>query len=392
MKKSILLAGLVTGVIATPTLMLTKGSKSSDKASATLVFPQAYAADTSKNPTDTCQTAFQAVIEAAPKANVYTNNLLQHIHEQLYRFNSIETADVEMIFCRMNQMGITASSVSSTAQSVTKTDPIGNTIVATIITPTESWATTLGYTAKLTVTSQSSTATSATQFLALWWKGTDTSTAGYVIQGANPQQNDGNTRLRYAQWDRTGTSQWLKFFGAQFGTAGYLQTAAAGTSSKSGGDHTTFARLTYNSTTAATTAQQIEIRQGNVGVDRKTDTTADTTSSFACVKTYMSGTIGGTITGFRPAKGKLLATTDTSKDGTGLDGDANVTDATTTADHSGSPTLGTDSTNGIASGTFDYSCNGVYTANASSGNVFYSSGGTTATVSFTMAPSSVFPN
>ena len=67
MKKSILLAGLVTGVIATPTLMLTKGSKSSDKASATLVFPQAYAADTSKNPTDTCQTAFQAVIEAAPR-------------------------------------------------------------------------------------------------------------------------------------------------------------------------------------------------------------------------------------------------------------------------------------------------------------------------------------
>jgi hypothetical protein len=377
MKKSILLAGLVLGVVAAPTVLLKKNSNVNLKPNMAVGFAEAFAAD---GGADSCRTAFEAVISAKPNNDEYTNKLLDHLHRELYRFNNIETADVEMIFCRMNSMGITADSVSSVAQIATKTDPLGNTIVATVITPTESWATTAGYTAKLTVTS------GGTQFLAMWWAGTDTSTKGYLIQGNNPQHDDGNTRLRYALWDRTGDSQVLKFLGAQYTTAaGYLQTPVAATKSKSGGDHASYAKLTYNASTKAATGQQVEIRQGVPDKDQK-DITEGTTTTFACVKTYFAGTIGGTISGYRPAKGMLLATTDANKDGTGMDGDADVTDATTTADHSGTPSAGSI----IAANTFAYTCNGVYTANAS-GSVFYKSGSTTADVAYTTEPSTVFP-
>ena len=75
MKKGILLAGLVTGVVVAPSIILTKGSKSSEKANVSLAFAGALAAD--KNPTDECQTAFKAVIDGQPKAGLYTDNLLQ---------------------------------------------------------------------------------------------------------------------------------------------------------------------------------------------------------------------------------------------------------------------------------------------------------------------------
>jgi hypothetical protein len=110
--------------------------------------------------------------------------------------------------------------------------------VATVEAPTEAWATAAGYTAKASVTAD------GTQFLALWWSGSGDTSKGYVIQGNNPMKSDGNSRLRYAQWDRTSDAQTLKFMGTQFGSAGYLQAAGAGATSQTGGDHAVYARLT----------------------------------------------------------------------------------------------------------------------------------------------------
>lgn len=315
-----------------------------------------------EKPTDECHTAFDAVIAAAPKRDDYVNHVLGHLHMELYRFNKIETADIEMIFCRLSKIMGVDPDLNNLPQTITKTDPRGSAMVVTITKPEETWAVAAGYVAKATMSSD------ATTFMTLWWAGSQDASKGYVIQGANPMASDSMKRLRYAQWDRTGTTQTVKVYATQFGTS-FLGAVAGAADSKSGGDNAHYGRVSFDTTTSTITAQSIEIRAGR-----------DDATAFKCVRTNFDGIIGGTINGYRPAQGTEEATTGTNKNGTGMDGETGIVDAKTTADHSGTASPGSAMTS-----TFDWSCNDVSSA-GTTGHPF-----ATNAVSFTADPSTIFP-
>ena len=328
-----------------------------------------FAAD---KPTDDCMTAMDAVVSGAPKKGDYTDAVLDHLHDELYRANKIETSDTEMIFCRLTKvLGVVPdlSTLTTTPVVTTKVDPRGTTIAVSISTPTEAWATAAGYTAKATITSD------GTQFLALWWTGTGDATKGYVIQGSDPMQADSTKRLRYATWDKTTADQTVKVYAAQFATS-FLGSVSGAADSKTGGDNAHFARVNFNSTTKVVKAQSIELRQGR-----------SATTAFKCVRTYFTGTIGGSIDGYRPAQGTEEAVTETATGGAsaigglGMDGEIKITDAKTTADHSGTASPGT----ALATGTFDWSCNDLNGAGGT-GKAFASNA-----VTFTTDPTTLFP-
>lgn len=359
MKKYFLFIGTVATVIAAPSLVR-KHSEKDVENNLALGFANAFAGE----PADSCREIMQAVIDGQPKDGAYADKVLDHLHRELYRFNKIETSDVEMVFCRLNKVMGMSPDLTALPQTLTKTDPLGATITATVTAPTESWATAAGYEAKVEVKRDS------TVFMTMWWAGNGDSSKGYIIQGNNPMHSDGNTRLRYAQWDRTSADQTLKFFGTQFATS-YLTTATGAATSKTGGDAAVYGTMTFNSSTNAITTHQVMIRAGN---------TAQTASALKCVRTYFTGTLGGTISGYRPAKGVMEDTTVTHTDGTGMDGVKNVTDSVSTTDHSGDPAPGSD----LETGTFAKSCNDVFTA-GQTGKPFASN-----TVSYSADPATIF--
>lgn len=322
--------------------------------------------------TDKCFEAFKAVVDGAPAKDTWAEPILDHLHDELYRFNKIQTADVELIFCRLTSILGVEPNLSQLPETITKTDPLGGTIVLTVSAPTESFATTLGYTAKAEITHNGTT------FMTVWWAGNADSSKGYVIQGSNPMESDGNTRLRYAQWDLTTTTQVVKILATQFAST-YLGSAAASSTSKTGGDHAIFARLSYDTASKAITAQDIEIRAS------KSDAT-----TLKCVRTYFTGTLDGTIAGYRPAKGTPEDVTETSTGGAsngsglGLDGETGLVDSKTTAKDSGTKSPGS----ALARGTFDYSCADLDGAATASNTFSPFAGGT---VSYTKAPTDIFP-
>ena len=335
-----------------------------------LILPAAFSADSSTPPgasQDSCFAAFREKVAAAPAVGTYTHPILDHLHSELYRFNKLQTADVELIFCRLvNVMGFDPD-LSNLPQTLTKTDPLGGTMVATVSAPTEAFATTKGYTAKAELKYND------TLFLTLWWTGSGSSSKGFLIQSKNPMQTDGNTRLRYVEWDLTTADQTVKILGTQFATA-YLSSVSGSTNSVTGGDQAVYARLTFNSGTKAMTGQAVEIRKNR------------TVAEFKCVRTYTTGTLGGTIAGYRPAQGTPEAVTSSlTGGGSGMDGETGITDATTSADHSGTPSPGT----AVASGTFDHSCSDINGAATVGASFSPFAGGT---VDFTKAPVDIFPN
>ena len=370
--------------VAGPTILLKKNMSAKGLFSGTgvsLGIPQAFAvaAPTNSPPPktqDACFAAFNAVIAATPANGTYTDGLLDHVHSQIYRLNSIQSADVEMVFCRLSTvMGVNPNiaSLTSTPQVTVVTDPLGNTITLSLTAPTEAFAILRGYTAKAVV------ASGTTTFMTLWWSGNTTTSKGYLIQGSNPMESDGNVRLRYALWDRSGVTTTLKILAAQYASTGsYLASVAPlAVNTQTGGDNAAYAELSYNTSTKAFTMQGVEIRAGSV---------AGTTTLPRCVKTYTTGTIGGTISGFRPAQGTPELVTSTTLNGANMDGETGIVDSKTTADHSGSPVAGL---TGLPNTTFSHSCADIYGAGtaASPFNPFST---TTTGVSYTTVPSAIF--
>ena len=371
MKKNTLLAGRTLVLTAAATAAaagaisywhtVPKHSKAlSHPRDLSFLFAEATASDPG---TDSCRDAFKAVLDDAPAKNSYSNHLLDHLHRELYRLNNIQPADIEMIFCRLINILEVDPNLASLPQTITKTDPIGGTIAVTVSAPQETFASSLGYTAKAELKYNDET------FMTLWWAGSETTSKGYLIQGSNPMKSDGNTRLRYAQWDRTGDTQTVKFFGTQFATS-FLSTPAAATTSSTGGDHAHYGRLTYDTANKTIDMQSVEIRGDKTS-----------SSSFVCVRTYFEGTLGGTVSGYRPNGGVEEVVSGTNTDGTGMDGKTGVTDALTTADSDGTTVAGTT----LTTGTFDKSCADVNSAASAAGKPFYGSA-----VDFTLSPSDVF--
>jgi hypothetical protein len=362
-------AAMTCGLSVTGSKMSNPQTTSAAMVNSYLNFGTAFALGAAS---DSCFATFDTVRQSQPKAGTYQDKVLEHLHDELWRFNALQTADIELIFCRLVNVMQFNPDLSQLPQTLTKTDPLGSKVTVTVTVPTESFAKNAGYLAKAAFQYDSST------FMTMWWAGSGASSKGYLIQGANPMEKDGNTRLRYVQWDRTSNAQSLKFFGTQFASS-FLSNASASSTSTTGGDQAIYARLSYDSSTQKVTTQAVEIRQD------------PNSSNFACVRTYFDGTLGGTISAYRPAKGTPEPVTETSTGGCsdssanctsgGLDGEVNVTDATTTADHSGSPSSGSN----VASATFDYSCHDIDTANAT--NKPFNGD----TVDYTTDPSTVFP-
>ena len=95
----------------------------------------------------------------------------------------------------------------------------------------------------------------------------------------------------------------------------------------------------------------------------------------------ISGTIGGTLSGYRPAMGAADSPVDTNKNGTHMDGVTGITDSVSTPDGSGTLVAAP----AALPQPLDYSCADINDAGAS--GVFQGN-----QVNFALAPSSVFPN
>ena len=182
-------------------------------------------------------------------------------------------------------------------------------------------------------------------------------------------EDDGMTRLRYIQWDRTGDAQIIKVFATQFAST-YLGSVAGAVTSKTGGDRAHYGRASFNAVTNAVSGQSIEIR----GKDANS-------TSLSCIKTMFAGTLGGSIDGYRPALGTPDVVTDPHTDGTNLDGIKGVVDNVNTT--SGGTLVNAPATLPAA---FDYSCNDINSA-AGTGKAFANGG-----INFTADPSTIFPH
>lgn len=312
-----------------------------------------------------CDAIIQSAISAEPAVGTYANHVLDHIHGQFYRFNKMESADVEMVFCRLvNNLGMNPD-LTKLPQSISR-NLNGHVTTLDVTVPTEAFATSLGYVAKADIKYDGTT------FVKLWWAGKGESSKGYLIQDSNPYNSTGEKHLKYAQWDRSGAAQTIKIFSTAFNTS-YLSSSNYPNPvdpSKPGGDRAHFGRAVYNSVSKAVSVEALEIRQ-----DRSN------TNIFSCYKMQVAGTIAGTISAYRPAVGTPDSPADTNKDGMHMDGVTGIVDSVSTADGTGTII----SSPAALPQAFDYSCSDLN--NAGSSGVF-----TGNHVNFNLTPAAVFPN
>ena len=314
-----------------------------------------------------CDIVIQSAVAGEPAPGAYANHVLDVAHDQLYRFNRMESADIEMVFCNMVNRFEFNPDLSQLPQNLSFSVGGGiHTFNLNVTVPVEAFATTLGYDAKAVLQFDGTT------FVTMWWSGNSDASKGYLIQNLNPLAADGFKRLKYAQWDRTGVIQTVKIFTAGFKTSYLSQSNYVNTvdSSKLGGDRAHFGRAVYDSSTHSIAAQSIEIHQSFTNAN-----------VFACYKMQIAGTVGGTLSAYRPAAGTPEAPTSNTIDGTNMDGVTGVVDAASTADGAGT----IDTAPASLPAAFDYSCSDLN--NAASGGVFNGNA-----VNYTLAPSSVFPN
>ncbi|MGZ3727342.1 MAG: hypothetical protein ACXWQQ_16190 [Pseudobdellovibrio sp.] len=314
-----------------------------------------------------CDIVIQSAVQGEPAPGTYINHALDHVHDQLYRFNKMESADIEMVFCQMINRFDFNPDLSQLPQSLTFS--IGNglhTFSLDVTVPSEAFATTLGYEAKAVVKFDNNI------FVTMWWSGNADASKGYLVQNLNPLAADGYKRLKYAQWDRTTAQQILKIFTADFKTSYLSQSNYPNPvdSSKLGGDRAHYGRAIYDTSSNSISAQSVEIHQD-----------LSNPNSFACYKMMIFGTVGASISAFRPALGNPENVSSITKDGTNMDGVTGVTDSKTTADGAGT----VEPAPATLPASFDFSCDDLYTA-GNSGGIFQNN-----TVDYSLAPSTVFP-
>ena len=367
LQKYILTSAVVLGALTSSiAIQYSVQHKSQSKwdTNAVLQLANAFAEGSGGPQDDSCRAKIKDHVDGAPQSGKFHNGPLDHVHRQLYRFNKIETADVEMIFCRLDKVMGVDPNLASLPQTISKSDPMGSTISLVVSKPSESFAVAAGYEAKAVISKDD------VVFMTLWWAGSGDSSKGYLIQGANPMARDGMTRLRYLQWDRSSDDQSIRILATQFASS-YLGSLNGATGSQSGGDDAHFARATYNTASKAVYGQSLEIRNQS--------------GAFKCIKTQFSGTLGGTLAAYRPAVGTPDLVTDSNKYGTHVDGVTGINDDPSIPDGGGGGHNGT-VVNAPATlpQAFDYSCNDLNSAGTSA-----FAGGN---VSFTMLPSAVFPH
>ncbi len=315
----------------------------------------------------TCNGMSQAAWTACQTANgAYLHGALNFFNNTLCMLNKGFTSEVESALCHFSK-SMAMNPDKSTSQTITKTFG-GKTVALSIAPPTEAFAIAAGYDAKATV------AINGTNFMILYWGGTDKSSKGFLIQGASGFAI-GEKHPSYIEWSRTdATNQYVKVFVGSFTTT-YLATVGTGSKDNpKGGDRAMFGKATYNSTTKATTAQVVLI-EGQRG--------AGTATTPACYRMFASGTKDDTVTVAKTDNAHSStghAVTSTFKDKTDMDAFSEK-DSKTLANGTGNLGAGLFGTLVIA---FDKSCNDVNGA-ASAGKPFASSD-----VNFTAVVADIF--
>jgi hypothetical protein len=146
-----------------------------------------------------------------------------------------------------------------------KTETFENMSVRLLVeAPSESWAISLGYAAKATVT------INATMFMIMYWGGSQEDSKGFMIQAANGFNPSEKSPL-YLQWDRTAETQFVKVFATRYSSS-YLGST---------NDGAIYGKATYNKTTKELTSQVVMAMKG--------------ASAVGCFKSLGSGTKDSTI-------------------------------------------------------------------------------------------------
>jgi len=138
MKNKMLIYGIFLAGFIAPYLEVTVSKTQNHTASPHLAlkFAEAFAGPLASN----CDAIIQDANAAAPVKGSYADPVLDHFHFQLYRFNRLETADIELVFCRLTRVLGIDPDLTKLPQTVTKNDPRGHVISVAVTVPTESFA------------------------------------------------------------------------------------------------------------------------------------------------------------------------------------------------------------------------------------------------------------
>ncbi len=316
------------------------------------------------------ETAFQTC-STLLSGETYQHGALKYFNSMLCNLNTAFPSGAEGALCHFaRSMGMNPDK-AALPQTISKTFN-SKTIILSVVSPTEDFATNLGYDAKGTVTVDDDT------FMIIYWGGSADQSKGFMIEGPDGIQGRGESgnRASYLQWDRTTENQFVKVFATKFASS-YLSDATS--------DAAIYGIANYNTSTQSATVNAVSIES-----QRVTDP-----AQFGCYRMYGTGTKGGTMKMAKTSDannnaGESTSSTDTTGAGGSMDA-VELPDLTTTANFCQStPGSGCSDISDLTTIPVEFTrhCNSVFTAGASASDPFGTSG---SFVNFEATPSSIFP-
>lgn len=284
--------------------------------------------------------------ECRTEAATYPHGALSNFHNMLCTLNvHFPGMAEEFLYKLVVKMGMNPDTTAlatdgtpTTLESKTITDKDGNTktvggTVKKVVAPS-TFVGTYDYQATISV--------DGVDFSTIYWSGSASASKGFLILGGKGLRSE--KHILYVKWDRTTTAQSVAVIGARMAST-YLATPVT--------DEALYGKVTYNTSTKATTIQMV-----NIGQQRGA---SPSTSVFACWKMYASGTAGGAMvvgkTNDALSSSTGHADTSTAQDGIVEMDDWEGTDSVTTANGTGNGTA-------VQGFAMDYSCNDLKTASA----------------------------
>lgn len=361
--------GKLSFVVPAPMLKLmnakatTTSCDSSSSSSSTSTSTTSSDSDSSSDDSDST-----AALDACDeKWSDYQSMALAFYHNALCRVNNGYTASAEKALCEFANVLDVDTSFSSLPVDVSDTFDLGvasYTLELAAQVPTETWATTLGYTVKATLTVNNST------YLVIYWDGSSTMSKGFLIENSSGFMDQQGS---YVQWDLTDSDdQQVNVLAATMASGDFMAPLQSGyNGSGRSSDTALYGTVNYNGSTAETILQYVEIRAqrsiyGN---------------AIGCFKVYSDGIQGGTLEIARSSNMQAGgSTSDSSTDATGMVG-ISIADSTTTTDAEATA-LTSDQLASLVD--FTKSCDDVRQENLTS-HPFHGN-----TVNFSAAPSDLF--
>ncbi|HYE73102.1 MAG TPA: hypothetical protein VEF04_07225, partial [Blastocatellia bacterium] len=180
-------------------------------------------------------------------------------------------AGPETSLCHFNNsMGMNPDK-DALPQTITKTFD-NQTVVLSVVAPTEEFAVAAGYDAKGTVSID------GTDFMVLYWGGEDESSKGFMLENSQGFGSGELERVTMIQWDRTTATQTVKVWGARWAAdSGYLQNYES--------DDAMYGEGSFNTDTNAVSVQGTFLTEPRGGG----------AADFACYRIFATGIKGGAM-------------------------------------------------------------------------------------------------